>query len=154
MQDEDSIVGVLNEWTEMLMRRSMSDFLRQAKQNGLSLSQMGALARLRNRRNCGVSEFGEEMGITSAAASQMIDRMVQQGLISRSEDPHDRRNKQIVPTDKGKELLVASIRARQRWLEDLNSELSEAEREQVRAALRILIDKAALLDQPLERVSE
>jgi DNA-binding MarR family transcriptional regulator len=77
----------------------------------------------------------------------MLERLVQQELILRSEDPHDRRFKQIVLTDKGRRILQESLHARQGWLDDLAHTLSAGEKEQIVAALNILIDKANQLEQ-------
>jgi len=72
--------------------------------------------------------------------------LVQQGYILRSEDPHDRRVKQIVLTEKGTELLHGSWHARQRWLDDLALILSPAEQAQITAALNLLIEKVNELE--------
>jgi DNA-binding MarR family transcriptional regulator len=76
----------------------------------------------------------------------MLDRLVQQGLIQRSEDPEDRRGKQIVITEQGCQVLEQGLRARQDWLVDLVGELSPPEKEQIMAALEILIQKAEQMD--------
>ena len=89
------------------------------------MSQFGALFHLHRMGSSGVTDLGDHLGVTSAAASQMLDRLVQQGLILRSEDPNDRRVKQIVLTDKGHQVLQESIRARQGWLDDLAETLSD-----------------------------
>jgi DNA-binding MarR family transcriptional regulator len=77
----------------------------------------------------------------------MLERLVQQQMITRSEDPNDRRVKQIVLTDKGRQVLQDSIHARQGWLEELARALSPGEQEQVVAALHILIEKASQLEK-------
>jgi DNA-binding MarR family transcriptional regulator len=71
-------------------------------------------------------------------------------LVLRTEDPSDRRVKQIVLTDKGYQVLQESIRARQSWLSDLAQTLSDSEKEDIIAALDILIDRAHHLGQPVE----
>jgi DNA-binding MarR family transcriptional regulator len=80
----------------------------------------------------------------------MLERLVQQELILRTEDPKDRRGKQIVLTDKGNRVLEDGLRARQRWLDDLTETLSDSEKETIMVALNILIDKARILKQPIE----
>jgi len=132
------------------MQRSMRDFMGYARERGLSMSQLGALFQIRRRGSSGVTDLGDDLGVTSSAASQMLERLVQQGLILRSEDPSDRRVKQIVLTEKGIQVLQESIRARQGWLSDLGETLSDSEKEDVIAALNILIDKANHLNQPAE----
>jgi DNA-binding MarR family transcriptional regulator len=146
MQSTDPFVNTLREWIEVFMRRSMQNFLLFSKESGLSMSQIGALFRI-HKGTGGVSDLGDELGVTSAAASQLLERLVQQDLILRSEDPRDRRVKQIVLTDKGRRTLEQSLNARQGWLVNLASTLSPAEKEQVAAALKLLIDKANQLEE-------
>ena len=62
------------------MHRSMRHFLRYARESGLSMSQFGALFHIHRRGSSGVTDLGDHLGVTSAAASQMLDRLVQQGL--------------------------------------------------------------------------
>jgi DNA-binding MarR family transcriptional regulator len=146
MQSVDPFVNTLGEWIEVFMRRSMHNFICYSKEKGLSMSQIGALFRI-FRGKSSVSDIGDNLGVTSAAASQMLERLVQQGLILRKEDPNDRRVRQIVLTDKGRQILQESIAARQGWLENLSRTLSDSQREQVTAALNILIEKANQLEQ-------
>jgi len=128
------------------MRRSMRGFILYAKTNGLSMSQIGALFHLRKEGACGVSAIGDNLGVTNAAASQMLDRLVRQALIARSEDPHDRRSKHIVLTEKGQRVLHESLQARQGWMDDLAQCLTPQEQDQVLAALNLLIEKADQLE--------
>jgi DNA-binding MarR family transcriptional regulator len=152
----DAFLTTLREWVEVFMRRSMQNVIQYAKASGLSMSQMSTLMFLKRKGSSGVSDIGEDLGITSAAASQMLDRLVQQGLIQRSEDPHDRRLKHIILSERGREVMQEGIRARQEWQDQLVTLLTPDEMEQVIAALRILIDKANQLgeltgqSQPIE----
>ncbi len=149
MQPADPFLAALRGWIEVFMRRSMRNFILYSKESGLSMSQIGALFHIR-RGASGVSDIGSDLGVTSAAASQMLERLVQLDLIIRSEDPHDRRVKQIVLTESGRRTLQESIHARQSWLEDLAKTLSDNEKEQVIAALNILNDKATQLEKHSE----
>jgi DNA-binding MarR family transcriptional regulator len=141
MSSTNSFVKVMQEWTEVFMRHSMRNFLLYSKKTNLSMPQIGALFRI-HKTPSGVSDLGDELGITPAAASQMLERLFQQKLVLRSEDPDDRRAKQIVLTEKGRQVLDDSMHARQSWLDDLAILLSDSEKKQVIAALDILIKKA------------
>jgi len=150
MQQTDPLVVTLQEWFEAFMQRSMRHFLAYARENSISMSQLGALFRIHHRGSSGVTDLGDHLGVTSSAASQLLERLVQQGLILRSEDPSDRRAKQLILTEKGRQVLQESIRARQSWLSDLSATLSEREKEAIIAALNILIDRASHLSQPVQ----
>ena len=145
MLSSEPFLDTLKDWVKVFMRRSMRDFILYSKASGLSIAQIVALTRI-DKGASGVSDLGEELGVTSAAASQMLDRLVQQHLILRSEDPADRRAKQIVLTEKGRQTLQEGFNARQGWLEGLAATLSASEKEQVTVALNILITKAKQLE--------
>lgn len=148
MRHADPFVDTLQKWIEVSMHRSIRNFIHYARETGLSMSQLGAMAHIRCSGTAGVTELGDHLGVTSAAASQMLERLVKQELILRTEDPSDRRVKQIYLTDKGLRVLHESIRAHQNWLYEMGEILSASEKEAVIAALNVLIDKANHLGQP------
>ena len=106
------------------------------------MAQFGAMIQIYHKGGCGVSDIGSDLGVTNSAASQMLERLVQLKLITRSEDPSDRRVKLIVLTDKGRQILQEGNLANRSWLEDLARSMTDEEQEQVRQAIAILIEKA------------
>jgi DNA-binding MarR family transcriptional regulator len=141
----DPVVATLTEWMDVSMRHSMRNLIRYARENGLSMSHLGAILHVHRIGCCGVTEIGDHLGVTSAAASQMLDRLVQQGLVQRSEDPVDRRVKRIVLTEKGQRMFKEGLQARQSWLDDLAGTLSDQEKDLITSAFQILILKASRL---------
>jgi len=137
-----------NEWMNLNMRNSLGNFMRFAREMNYSLPQLSALIHLSQNEECNISGLGTEFGVTNAAVSQLLEKMVQQGLVHRSEDPQDRRNKVLVLTEDGKKIANEGMIERHKWLSDLINILTEEEQDQVDTALRLLIDKAALLDDP------
>ena len=148
MSSVDPFEAALQEWVAVFMRRSMRSFIQYAREHGLSMSQINALFHIHHHGGSGVTDLGEHLGISNAAVSQLLERLVQQGLILRYEDPADRRAKKLTLTEKGAQTLQEGIHARQGWLHDLSATLSGAEKEQVAAALAILIDHTKRLDYP------
>ena len=142
MPDADPLVVALQTWIEISTHRSMRGFIRYARESGFSMSQLGALFHIHHKGISGVTGLGEHLGVTSAAASQMLERLVQQGLILRTEDPSDRRVKQISLTEKGLAVVREGTRVRQTWLYDLVDALSDSEKAIITEALHDLIDKA------------
>lgn len=142
MSRSEDFFWTFREWTQLFMHRSMHGYLHYVREKGLSLSSIGTLHHLQKAEHAGVSNLGEHLGVSSAAASQMLDRLVEEGLISRDEDPADRRMKRIALTEKGRRTLDESMDARLGWLKEMAGHFSESEREQLTAALRLMIDKA------------
>jgi DNA-binding MarR family transcriptional regulator len=130
----------------------MHESMRFSKESGLSMGQLSTLFRLYHGGICGVSDLGDHLGVTNAAASQMVDRLVQQGYLERTEDPDDRRVKQLRLTPKGVRMVQNSIEVRLRWMEEITAELSPEQQEAITSALSILIEKAqGLREMGIER---
>jgi len=136
----------LHEWTQAFMRRSFHDFKHYMDASGLSPSQVNALMRLYHSEACGVSDIGEHVGISNAAASQMVDRLVQMGLVERAEKPGDRRMKQLTLTAQGRTLVDKGVEARSHWMEELTEVLTDAQRDEISSALAQLIEAAQKLE--------
>jgi DNA-binding MarR family transcriptional regulator len=146
MQTPDPLVITLQEWFGIFRRRMMGSFFTYAKDKGLTMAQLGAMFHIYQKGACGVSDIGSDLGVTNSAASQMLERLVQLKLITRSEDPSDRRVKQIVLTDKGRTILQESNQANQDWLESMVQTMNADEREQISHALATLIQKSQQLE--------
>ncbi|HWO94193.1 MAG TPA: MarR family transcriptional regulator [Dehalococcoidia bacterium] len=69
----------------------------------LSMLQLQALLFIRERENCSMSELANEFHIGLPSATALVDRLVRAGLLSRAEDPNDRRVTRVRLTNAGKE---------------------------------------------------
>ena len=96
----------------------------------LTMAQLKALFLL-DQGARSVSEVGDALGTGRPAASLLIDRLVQVGLVGRSEDPVDRRRTLVELTEEGAQAI---------------RQLREGGRERYRDALErlSLVDLAAL----------
>jgi len=138
MTSAHQLIQILRQFMDIAMHHSMRERVHFAKATGLSMAQFSILMQLHYRSNCGVSDISERFDITSAAASQLVDKLVQSGLMQREEDPHDRRAKLLNLTDKGTELIRQGIEERYRWVDQLAERLTAEERIQVSDALNIM----------------
>ena len=136
----------LRAWMDTFMHRSMRGWSHFAKSTGLSMSQFSILMQLHHKGPCGLSEIGERFDISAAAASQLVDKLVQAGYLERTEDPTDRRAKLLALSDKGKELINQGTEERHRWMDDLTSKLSTEEQAKVVEALNILTEAAQTME--------
>lgn len=71
----------------------------------LPTGQLKALVTVGMREGMTVGEVADALHIGKPAASMLIDRLVQQGYVARSEDPSDRRRAIVVPSAAGAELV-------------------------------------------------
>ncbi len=132
----------LREWMDVFMHRSMRGWTHFAKSTGLSMPQFSILMQINHKGACGVSEISERFDISNAAASQLVEKLVQGGYIKRDEDPNDRRSKLLNLTAKGTGLIQQGVEQRHRWMDELLKSLSAEEKAKVSEALQILTDKA------------
>jgi DNA-binding MarR family transcriptional regulator len=142
MTDSEQISASIRQWLETVTSRSMQDFTRYVKATALSMPQFGVLMRLYHGGSCAVSDIGKHMEITSAAASQLIDGLVDKGLLERIENPDDRRAKQISISPKGHTLIQDGMAERYRWVDEMVAGLNAEEQATIIPAI-VLLTKAA-----------
>ena len=71
----------------------------------VTLPQVLLISRVEKSGSASLSDLAESSTASAAALSQMIERLVQQGLLDRAEDPIDRRRKAIRVTSRARALL-------------------------------------------------
>jgi DNA-binding MarR family transcriptional regulator len=77
--------------------------------------------------------------LSSGAMTNRIDRLEADGLVERGPDPNDRRGRLVALTDRGRELVEASVTDHLENEERLLGALDAGEREQLAALLRKLL---------------
>ena len=142
----DPVAEALREWTEVFMRHSTRDIQSVIRVTGLSLSQVHSLFRLHFRSACPITDLGESLELTPAAASHMVQRMVEMGLLERVEDPADRRVRLLTLTPGGQGLVHQMMEARHQWLRRLTSVLTDEQQAEVVRALGYLVHAARATD--------
>jgi DNA-binding MarR family transcriptional regulator len=143
---DPQLTQTLLDWSAAFVRRSMHDFLRFTRREGLSMVQMNVLMYLHYHGSCEITGLLDTLEVSKSAAGQLVERMGQQGLVERRTDPDDRRARRVSLTGKGRELVEASIAARQAWMADLLEHLPEEERPAIARALGILAEAARRLE--------
>lgn len=140
------LASILLDWSTVLIRLTLHDFNRFARGAGLSLAQMNVLVHLYYQGPSEVTNICEMMQVSPAGASQMIERMVQQGVAQRAEIPGDRRVRLVSLTEQGRQVVLESIVARREWTARLAASLSAEEGQRVAEALQILNEHAGKLE--------
>jgi DNA-binding MarR family transcriptional regulator len=123
---------------DLFTNRSMYEWLRYVKATGLSMPLFGILMHLYYRNSCSVSQISEYLSISAASASQLVDRLVQNGMVERTEEPKNRRAKRLTLTSQGRDLIQAGINTRHTWVDSLMDRMSLQESRQVAEGLDIL----------------
>ena len=105
----------------------------------VTLPQVLLLHRVVEAGSASFSDLAADSNASAAAMSQMIDRLVQQGLLRRAEDPLDRRRKAIAATTRAHAFLRKLAAARSA---DYQLGLAPLSRE-LRAQLASALERAA-----------
>lgn len=75
-----------------------------------------------------MSELSRRLMVTNGNLTALIERLVQEGLVSRDQSPDDRRTQIVSLTVTGKRALDSMTPEHQRWIDDLFSGLTTSER--------------------------
>lgn len=104
-----------------LMGQSMDTLLQFLQRTNLSMPRLVSLMHIQRQQKATISSLSEHLNLTLATTSQMIDQLVQDGLVERSEAPHDRRQKLVSLTPRGE---AVAAEARQIRLSEASRHLS------------------------------
>jgi DNA-binding MarR family transcriptional regulator len=119
----------LQRFMHLYMRRTIRDMQVLLRELHLSMPQMGTLHFLAAEGGQSVSAIADHLNLSLAATSHLVERLVQRDLLTRSEDPHDRRLKRVELAPGGVALVEGIQRqaaaAFDELLEPLPSELRE-----------------------------
>jgi DNA-binding MarR family transcriptional regulator len=119
--------------------------LRVIEESGLSMTQCKALLELGGIGESAdprqVSDLAETFGVSVPSMSRAVDALVKKKLVTRLEDPDDRRVRRVAITTKGKQLVDTLLVVRQAGLEAFAESLSAAQRRKLDAAIDSLMDR-------------
>ena len=79
----------------------------------LTIGQLKSLFFISNEGGTSSKKLAEALGVTPTNVTGIVDRLVKQGLVSRAEDPNDRRMLLLKSTKAGEELIYG-LRERKR----------------------------------------
>ncbi|MDQ3397105.1 MAG: MarR family transcriptional regulator [Deinococcota bacterium] len=88
------------------MRRSIADMMAMLQELELSMPQMGTLFFLKAAGTQSVSAIAKHLGLSLAATSHLVERLVGRDLVVRQEDPSDRRQKRVTLSASGLGLIA------------------------------------------------
>jgi len=118
--------------------------MRAIDDTGLGLVQFKTLVALAGNvdgAQAPVKEIAEQLGMSVPSASRSVDELVKRGLVSRTEDPEDRRVRRVALTPAGRELVDEVMAARVAGLERFASTLTSPERRKLEAAVDVLLER-------------
>jgi DNA-binding MarR family transcriptional regulator len=91
-----------------------------------------------------MSEIAGRLGVTTSTASGAVEHLVSVGLLSRVDDPANRRQVRVSVTPHGRDALEQMRELTVRQLQELLNPLDDAQLDVVEHAIRILTDAIAV----------
>jgi DNA-binding MarR family transcriptional regulator len=122
---------------QTMMKGTGSRLVGALNEHDLSLTQMKALNLLEDPADgaSSIKELGARLALSLPAASRTADSLLQRGLVTRTEDPEDRRIKRLALTDKGRDVLNNLEAARLAGVAGWADSLTPTQRDGLHAAL-------------------
>jgi DNA-binding MarR family transcriptional regulator len=117
------------------IERLMGLFRSLSPPSGLSLTAAATLATLERSGPSRLTSLAVKEGVTQPAMTQLIARLQESGLVSRTADPADGRVVQVRLTDEGRAMLARRRAVRAERLAEILARLSPEEQAALGAAL-------------------
>jgi len=139
----------------MLSYGAATTSLVEANAQGLSFLEFKAMMELgvfESRERFCLADISESTGASMPAVSRAIDSLVRKGLVSRVEDPDDRRRRLISLTEEGHKVTNAALMGRAVGAVRLADSFTDEELKQLDTLLSRLIEREdlAAIHQQLE----
>jgi DNA-binding MarR family transcriptional regulator len=101
---------------------------KRLKAKGITLPQFEVLAQLGSLEGCCTQEvLCDKLLVTKGNVSLLVSRLVEDGLVSRTPDPEDRRCNRVALTEKGRTLYQELVPDHEACLEEMFAGLHEKE---------------------------
>lgn len=141
-------VRMLSETVEELVERRLQREIvgERLSRSQWKLLEIFALADVGN-----VTDLASYQGVSTAAASKAVDRLVRLGLLTRTEDPDDRRHIRLALSTEGRQLISTYLDALEAGITRLFPNADAAEVHQVGALVEGLVASSTASRQDLER---
>jgi len=127
---------------EILMHRVASAHAPEFLGVGVTMSQAKVLYLVQAQPILGMSELSARLGVSLSTVSGVVDRLVDQGLLNRHDDPADRRQVILRITDAGATQLELFRELNVGQFRDMLARIDEADLAVVERALDILVTAA------------
>ncbi|HEX5241424.1 MAG TPA: MarR family transcriptional regulator [Candidatus Limnocylindrales bacterium] len=128
-----------------IMRR-IRGRMRSHGRDGITVPQLRVLLYVRRHPGTALSPVADHVGVTKAAASTLVDRLVRAGYLDRTDDPAERRRIQLRLTAAGAERVGLAHLDVRSWLASELAALPPRQRAHLGPALDALVRLDARAD--------
>ncbi len=108
-------------------------------------AQVGVLFVVYHHGPQSIKELAAKFGMTPSAATQLVNGLVKEGLLKRTDDVEDRRKTRVELTEKGKDRMVSIKKKRYEVLEQIFQPFSNQELVQLDSLLEKIVKQVQTL---------
>ncbi len=129
-------------------RRAVSSLAEPLMSTPVTMQQLKVLTLVAAERDRATGHgLAETLGVSVATMSGLVDRLVEHGMVRRSDDPDDRRIRRLSVTDAGSSTLRSLISSGNRMPPQVLDRLSDDD-------LRALVQGLVALDRAMAELSQ
>lgn len=100
------LLGLIDELNSVLLVHSIADLMAYLQDHNISAPRFMVLQLLDTNPGITITAIAQQLKLTLGSASQLIDRLEHDGLVSRQEVKSDRRIRRIFLREKGQEIIA------------------------------------------------
>ena len=126
----------------LVMRVIRKEF-RSQRGPELTLLEFRSLAFINRMSGCSLNEVADHIGLEAPTVSKLVDNLVKRNLVTREEDPDDRRRVCLQISSKGKKSIDIAYEHTREFLAERLAHLNERDRLALIQAIEILRDAFA-----------
>ena len=113
----------------------------------LTMPQLKALIYVTKNDGATSGQVASMLGVGLSTVTGIVDRLAEQNMVLRREDPRDRRITRVLPTPSGRALVEELLQYRNEVVSTILAQLDPDQLTTVETAFQYLLDAVAKLDQ-------
>jgi len=120
-------VYIVSKLISVSARKSQLYYHTSLNELGITTGQYMYLVSLCENEGVSQEKLGGIIGINKSTTAKVISQLMEEGFVSRQQDPVDKRGYKVYPTEKAKQLYPMIINVLDQWNENLMEGFSEEE---------------------------
>ncbi len=152
MMELDLIQRTAKLFCQAIIYRVLKPSLEGMAKEQLTEVQLSCIKYVAVHHEPSIGEIANGLSISNAASAKLVDRLVRKKLLSREEDPEDRRVLKINLTSKGQELLADIEKIEENQLKEILGRMSNEERESLEIGLASFLKAALQSPEQVEQI--
>jgi DNA-binding MarR family transcriptional regulator len=150
LNDISDLTAHTGYWLRMVSNAVSHDFARRLADEGVTVAEWSVMRALHNVDAMAPSALAQSMGMTKGAISKLADRLLDKGLLQRTDNPDDRRAHALSLTRAGRDMVPTLAKLADRNDAEYFGILTRDEHETLDRILKTLAEKRGMKTVPVD----